>query len=179
MRRPLSKRESKIFIFCIFMIFIYVSYQFVYKPIEKKSKVLEGKIFKTQRRLKKNTKVLQRESVVQKKHKKYIVRFKQSLSNQEEMNRIFSEVEKVARESNVKIIDMKPNKIKEIDFYKVFSVNIQTQGSMDLISKFLYVLESDPYYFRIDEMNLEKRSTRTSYIKCRIVVSRLLIHSQK
>ncbi|MDP8265240.1 MAG: type 4a pilus biogenesis protein PilO [Candidatus Aceula lacicola] len=179
MIKNLSKRESQIFTLCILVSLIYIGVQFVYKPIKLQEDFFQQEINATKKKIKKSMNILKKEKSVKETYDQYLENFGQKLSDQQEMNRIFSEIEVAAKKADIKIIDMKPRRIKEEDFFKNFSFTIQTQGTMSLITKFLYFLEQKPYYFQIEEVRLEKRSTRSEDIRCEIVASRILLDPAK
>ncbi|MDD3374459.1 MAG: type 4a pilus biogenesis protein PilO [Candidatus Omnitrophica bacterium] len=177
--KRLSKRESQIFILCILVFLIYIGFQFVYKPIKSQEDLFEKKISVIKKKIKKNLNILKEEGVVKIAYDQYLEAFAQKLSDQQEMSRISSEIEAVAKEADIKIIDMKPQRIREESFFKNFSLTVQTEGTMNLIMKFLYFLEQKPHHFQIEEVRLEKRSIRSQDIRCEIVASRILLDPSK
>ena len=177
--KRLSKREGQIFILCILVLLIYIGFQFVYKPIRSQENFFEKKINVTKKKIKKSMNILKEEESTKVAYEQYLEVFGQKLSDQQEMNRIFSEIETAAKKADIKIIDMKPRRIREENFFKKFSLTVQTQGTMDLITKFLYFLEQKPYHFQIEGVRLEKRSTRSQDIRCEIVANRILLDPSK
>ena len=91
------------------------------------------------------------------------------------MASILSEIESVANEINMGVADMKPKKVKRIDFYNNFSATLTVEGELASIIRFLYVLQNTPHFFTADEVYFERSIMRTTQIKCRLVLSKALI----
>jgi len=170
-----SKREKKIFIFCILMVLIYIGYRFIFIEMQEEEAFWKAKVLNAERKVEKSLNVLNKESSINARYEEYLKLLEQKTSDTQQMASILSEIESIAGEIKLKIEDMKPKKIKKQDFYNHFSVNIRIQGEMGTITKFLYALQTKPHLFHIDELRLEKRSARVKEIKCELVASRLLI----
>ena len=112
---------------------------------------------------------------IEEEYQKYAQLLKQKRSNEQERASILSEIESVAARIDLRIADRKPKKVREIDFYNNFSVSLTIEGELGNIIHFLYLLQSDPHQFNVDEVRFEKKSRRRSDIKCYLVLSRNLI----
>ncbi|HOW35219.1 MAG TPA: type 4a pilus biogenesis protein PilO [Candidatus Omnitrophota bacterium] len=175
--RRLSKRETRIFIVCLFVIFVFVSYRFIFKPLKEDLAALEEKIEAKETQLKKILKINKRKDSVSKAYEQQIFSLRQKLSDEQEMASILSEIQSVANEIKLGVADMKPKKVKRVDFYNNFSVSLTMDGELVSIVHFLYILQNSPHFFSIDEVYFEKSSIRTAQIKCRLTLSKILIPS--
>ncbi len=173
----LSKRESQIFVLCVLMALIFVGFQFIYRPIRSQENLVDQRINVTKKKIKKNIIILKDEKSVNVVYEEYLKVFGQKLSDQQQTNQVFSQIEAAAKKAEIKIINMKPQRIREEDLFRKFSVSVQAQGTMQLIMKFIYLLEQEPYHFQIEEIRFEKRSIRSEDIRCEIIASRILIDS--
>lgn len=174
-RRPLSAREKKIFVVCLLVIAFYIIYYLGYQWVKDEIRSQQGNIFQSQKDLKKYAYAIREEKVVEQRLKSYMVALKQKGSDEQEMTKVLSDIEAVAENTGIKIINMEPGKIKRINFYNYFPVDVQTEGSLKKICEFLYALESKANHFYVDEIRIEKYAARADTLKCQLVVSRLLI----
>ena len=174
-RRPLSTREKKIFAVCLLVVAFYVIYYFGYQRVRDEIRSQQGNILQSRKDLKKYAYAAREEKAVEQKLKSYMAVLKQKGSDEQEMTKVLSDIEVVAENAGIKIINMEPGKIKRINFYNYFPVDVQTEGSLKKVCEFLYALESKANHFYVDEVRIEKYAARADTLKCQLVVSRLLI----
>ena len=173
--RRLSRREKSIFIACLLLVFIYTSYHFIFKPLQENTATVKNQIELKEKRLRNNLRIVRKERIVDEEYDQYSSYLKQKASEEQEMAAILSQIESAANEVNIRIADMKPKKVKKVDFYNNFSVTLTIEGELQTIIRFLYTLENIPHLFKIDEIYLERSSIRTTEIKCRLILSKPLI----
>ena len=65
-----------------------------------------------------------------------------------------SELEAVASQSNIRIIDIRPRSSKNIDIYKEVLIELRTEGNMDGYVKFIYNAENSLSLLRINGFQL-------------------------
>ena len=88
---------------------------------------------------------------------------------------MLSDIEKVNEKIDIRISDKKPQKVKTVDLYNQFSVSLTLEGKLEDVAHFVYDLQNKPYLLRVDELRIDKKSIRTSALRCRLVLSRILI----
>ena len=174
-QKHLSKREKFIFVICFLLAAAYAGYNFVFQPLQGSQLTLEDKIRVAQKRLHNNEKLMAQEKTVSGEYEKYAANFLQKSSDEQEMASILSQVESLANEIPLRVADMKPKKVKRTDFYNVFSASLTIEGDLAAIIRFLYTLQNTPYLFRADEAYFERSSVRTTQMRCRLVLSKILI----
>ena len=91
------------------------------------------------------------------------------------MANILSEIEAVAKGINVRILNMKPQKIKAMEFYKNFSVDLIIEGQLKDITRFLNDLQNAPHLIKADKLHLVKESVVQPVLKASLLVSKILI----
>lgn len=171
----LSHREKKIFIFCLFVIFTYIGYQFVFVAAVREEAFLQDRISALNRQIVRDLRILEKEPEVKSLYEAYLGNLKQKGTDMQEMASILSDIESVAKALNLRIEDMKPRRIRSQEIYSHFPVSVRVRASLDLVVRFLYDLQAPPYVFYVEELRLEKPSIRQTEILCEIIVSRLLI----
>ena len=173
--RRLTLREQQILAIAFFVAFAYFNVHFIFRPLKEKITALENNIRSTQKRFLKNKRIIKKEEAVESEYAKHALSLKQKASDEQEMASILSEVEAVANQLNMRIADMKPNKVKRVDFYNSFSVNLTIEGELATTTHFLYALQNTPHLFKVDEIYFERSSFRASELRCRLILSKALI----
>ena len=146
-RWHLSPRENRILILCLFLIFIYISYNFIFQPLRKTIADFETRIKVSEKRLRNNLKMMRMERVVDEEYDKYSSYFKQKVSDEQAMAAILSEIESVANEINMRVADMKPKKAKRTDFYNYFSATLTIEGELATVTQEREILKKAVAFF--------------------------------
>lgn len=174
--RPLTKREQNILIICIVLVFSYVGYNGVYKPTSERIQYLDERALTLQQQLKKSQMTISRSDLVGRKYADIIKRFKQSRSNEQEMSAILSEIENAAKQLNLQIADLKPQRVKSDEDFNWFSISLTISSGLDNIVQFLYAVQNEPYFFNVEEIRFDKGAQRgVEDLKTSLVLSRFLI----
>ncbi|GEM_PF-1075173 len=173
--RPLSSREGVILAVCLVMGFTYFSYRFVFQAMRDRLEEAQNKITVSQKRLNNDLKILRQEAAVEKEYEKYLEDVRQDATEEQEMASMLSEIESVANTIGLHVSDMKPKRVRRVDFYNQFSAALTIEGELSSILEFLYVLQGAPHSFKVDELYLERGIARSAQIKSRISLSKILI----
>jgi len=176
MIKRLTKREQGIFIACASLIFIYVGFNGIFKPLKETSQMVDRKIEVQQRRLDKDMRIIRKAKALGKEYSVILEQFKQSESDEQVMSKIFLEIERVADELGLKIADLKPKKVRKVDFYNRFSVSLTLESQFQEIVHFIYILQKQPLLFDIDEVRFEQGPRRNrATINTHLILSKILI----
>ncbi len=173
--RPLTKRENVILVICLLAGCAYLVKNFVFTFIDENNTTFEDKVKVGEKRLRNNLRILGKEKAVNAEYNKYLPYFAQKASEEQEMATILAQIESVANALSMRVADMKPNKVRRIDFYNNFSVTLTIEGELPAILHFLHTLQNLPNLFSVNEIYFERSSIRASSIKCRLIVSKALI----
>ena len=177
MIKRFTKRELVTFIICIILVVIYGSYIGIVRPLREKISSLDDDFESQQKKLRKNLKIIEKAKAMNRQYDQYLSQLKQSGSNEQVMASILSEIEQVAGQLGLKITDLKPKRVKREEYYNLFSVNLTIDSDLNEILQFIYTLQGEPHFFRVDEFTFEKGAQRNSgqALKTRFVLSRILI----
>jgi Tfp pilus assembly protein PilO len=154
---------------------MYGCYNWVYLPLKKQKEQLADKINAKERELRKAMAMIKREDVLPEAYTAVLEKLKQNSSDEKTMSSIIYEIEGVANESSISITEMKPQRVRNEDFYNNFSVSLATDGSIIEIMKFLHTLQNETHFFTIEEARFSKVSPRSQVLKCQLIVSKALI----
>lgn len=103
-------------------------------------------------------------------------KFRISKSPQQVMSSILSQVEEIAGELKLKILELKPNTPQKEADLRLFSVNLMVEGSFKDIVKFVYMLQKDPYFFDVKQFRFDRdASSSESEISTRLVLEKMFV----
>jgi len=175
MLKNISKREKIILVVCVLLISAYFTFNFVITPIREKIDDLNNEILTKEMKLKKNYKILNLKDTQEEDYKKYSDYLKQKDNDQQEMSKLLSEIESVSGRIDIHVSDMKPLRVRAVDFYKKFSVELEAEGMLDEITRFIHSVQGKPYLLDVERLRLERRSMRTNKLKVFVLISRIRI----
>ena len=169
------KRERNILVIILGVLLVFAIYSLIFQPLMERISFLNKEIESKELKLKKNQRILNREKSATADYKKYERYLKQGISEEQEMASLLSEIEAIANQLNIQVSDMKPRKVKRIDFYNSFAVEIESEGRLQDILKFIYTLQSPPHLLRAEKVRLEKQASTSSLLKGYLLVTKILI----
>jgi len=173
--RSLTKREKIILMLCCGVTFAYLSWNGVWKPLQKQEMFLEREIPKSEKLLQKNLAIIRKGRQAKQAYEQHMSSLIQKRSDEEEMSAILSQVEFLANEIGMRIAEIKPKRVRTVDFYNRFSVSLAVEGKLEDIVHFLYILQNAPYYFNVDEIKFETESSSPIFLNCAFSLNRILI----
>ena len=174
--RRLTQREQFIGILCVLMIVMYGGYNGVVKPLQDRIEETDERIELKRSQLNKNRRMIRKSTVQNGSYDAYREKFRQTKSVEQVMSAMISEIEEAAANLELKIVELKPNRVRKSDFYNQFSVNVSINSAFVDIVQLLYVLQSDPYFYDIEEVRFDKGSRKKSdTLKVRLVLSKILL----
>lgn len=173
----LKQREKIILIFTVALITVYVVVYGVIKPLRNNGQDMTNQIRVTQERLRKSMHMIEKVKTLDNDYQKLVEVFGKASSEAAEASAMVARLESVARETNIHITNMQPQRAVNQGALTAFPVDLSIDGSWPDITKFLYEVQAAPDLFNIDEMNLEKYSDTASSLRGHIVLSRLRIAS--
>ena len=106
---------------------------------------------------------------------KYVQYVQRSGSDEEEVAKILGEIEALARQSNVYLVDMKPQTPKEVDFYKEYAVEIEAEGDMTALVRFLYQMNTSVQLLRVEKLRLNSRKSGDPVLKSSMLITKILV----
>jgi Tfp pilus assembly protein PilO len=131
------------------------------------------------------------------KHKKELIKINHLLINQEdELAREFSvlskkmqaklplgggqsefltELGRVAQETNVHIKTMNPRPLKDLDFFKELSVEIDMEANLGNLVRFLYEMRKSSVVLVANRLRLKPKSERSALLEGHLVISTIFL----
>ena len=173
--KQLSSREKSILIVSFLMISFYLAFNVLYKPLKEISEHSNQEKEKDKRILFKNFKIIHRAEQVSPVYDRYFNLFQQMKTDEEQMSTIISQLESIATEMNFHFSEVKPRKVKKVDFYNIFSVSLAMEGDFPMIMKFFYMLQVQSNFFGVEEIHIRKNLPQDNNLQVSCVITRKLI----
>lgn len=170
-----SSRERWLFYLAIIFIVGIVSLIVVVEPIWTEWQELNKEIYTEERQLLKNLKILAQKEQISKLYDKYAKNIRMKGSVEEETAVILREIENIARTSKTYITDIKPHKVKDMDFYKEYYVELEAEGNIASLAKFIYDLQTSKQILKVRHLRLNAKAGRGDVLKGYMIVTKVLI----
>lgn len=171
----LNKREKALFYLALILILLGIGQRVIFSPIRAKWKQLDEKVSENLSRLKKSESILAKSAAVEEEYKKNISAVKATGSEEEEMTKFLSEIESLASPSSIHLIEIKPLPVKKTEPYKTYYVELEAEGGISQISKFMYDIENSPNLLTVDKFSLGAKESGTNLLKFHLVVTKLTV----
>ena len=157
MQRLISKRERIILFVTVAVVFSSVVFTFLIAPLLKRADILNKEIKRTRLKLKKYAYLLSQESELKEKFEEFASRQHLSSESPEAAVSSLSVLEALAKEANIRIIDIRPQVPRSSQQYKETVIDLRTEGMMEGYFKFLYSIENSLTLFEIKRFQLNAK----------------------
>ena len=173
--RKLTSREIRILIITLGFIVFFIAYQSVIRPMRENSADINVRLHAVRSKLIKARQIVSQKDLIEGRHQSLVRLIGLADSEDAQMTAIISKIEAAARESNVHIANIQPQKAVTQKEAKFLAVELEVDGQWLDMVQFLYTLQQRPNFYFINELNLEKYSGTASSLRGRIVVSRMCL----
>jgi Tfp pilus assembly protein PilO len=170
-----SKREKTIAYVVVIAISLLVSVRLIVSPIKTKLKEIDKEIETTRKQLERDWGRLEQKEVLTQRYQKYIQYAKVIGSDEEVMAKILSEIEGLASEAAINLIDVKPSPAKKIDFYNQYTIEVKAEGDMTSIVTFLYKLNVSTQLLRAEKVRFTSKERNSPLVKANLIITKVLV----
>ena len=173
--KKLNRREFSILMITLSLLVFFVIFQFVIKPMRQGSSDINDRLRVVRVKLIKARQMVVQKSRVEARYQNLVNLIGVVDSEDAQMLTIVSKIDAAARESNIHIANIQPQKSVTQKDLRFLAVELEIDGQWLDIVQFLYLLQKQPNFYFINELNLEKYSGVSSSLRGRIVVSRMCL----
>lgn len=170
----LSKREKAILFLVLGIIAASFIYNFVLEPFMNKWVDLNGQISAKKAKLEKCVRLISKAQNYSEEYSRYAAQSEGVKSDEEHVALVLSFVESTARKANVYINSMKPNSIKEKNFYKIILIEADIEAPIKDLTVFLYEIKNSPKMLKVKSVDINAKSTPANSVKARVLISDIL-----
>lgn len=173
--KKLNPRETVILIITIGLIIFFIAYQFVLKPMHEGFADINKRQRVDRDRLINLSLMVAQKDFIEARYQNLVKLIGVVDSEEAQMPAIFSKIEAAARETNIHIANIQPQKSVTQKEARFLAVKLEIDGQWLDIVRFLYLLQQQPNFYFINELDLEKYSDTTNSLRGRIVISRMFL----
>ncbi len=169
----LSSREKRFFILTSIIVGLSIFYLIAFKAIFLKWKVLSGEILQKETKLIKLRGVIAAKEELEEEYNNFKDRIKVKGSPDKDMvTGLLKDIESIARNSAVNILNIEPLPVKRERFYEQYSIQMEIEGDIEGIGLFLYNMDNSfRGFLNIERLEIESKG------KERVLKAHLLINS--
>lgn len=150
---------------------------FVAGPLKERKEKLQADFRRETAVLLKERQSLKQAEISRVESDKLFAPFIQSGTDEAEMSRLLSQLESLAGQYGLRVVEIKPQRVKTADKAKTFVVSLNLEGSLQSLIGFLYSAQAEPHRLGIVELNLESKLPQQEGLNvCRVDLSRLRVN---
>lgn len=172
----LTPREKGILYFLIAVILLSVAYNFLAESLYKYWKNTNREISLMKGKLSQSLSIIRNKENIDKEYAVYADRLKFRGTDEQEITTMLNGIETIARNANLKIVNMKPKPPQAKEFYVRYMVEIETESDMTSLMKFIYDTKNSPLLLKVDRLGLNTKMRQADVvIRATLVISRISI----
>ena len=171
----LSKREKTVLYAAVFFISLTLLDRLIVYPIFSKIEGLNKEIQAREAGIKKNLHILAHRDRILAESVKYSALLSSARSEKEEMTFLLKEIESLANESSVYLIDMKDAGLKNLGSSKKYFITLNCEAQVEQLTDFMYNIESSNRLLSIEKYQISPKSKDSSVARCSMSISKLAV----
>ena len=144
-------------------------------PVRTKFNALNQQIRISEKQLGGDMRNINQKKFIGEEYEQYLPYIRRSGSDEEEVAKILGEIEALARKSSVYLVDMKPRKPREVEFYKEYTVEIEAEGYMGSVMSFIYQLNTSSQLLRVETLRLNLTKGDSNVLSASMLITKVLI----
>lgn len=175
-----SAGERKLFWMTLGVIGSYVIYIYLIEPGWNFITDLNTQTLSKEIQLLKSKRIINQKDRICKEYNKFAKALFIKGSLEEEMAETLRELEIKAKETGLHLIDIKPQPVKELTFYKRLTIAIEAEGDIEEVSRFIYEVCSSDKILKVQAFRIKAKRSSTSgsgnrsILTSQLVISRIL-----
>lgn len=154
MTRVFSQREKIILSITAAVLIFSLAFNFLFLPLFRKNAALNKEIKVSRLKLKRYLYLLEHKEHLNDKYGSLAADLNLSVAGKDILLAALSELEVLAKDANIRIIDLRPENPKARDLYQEIIIALRTQGAMEDLLKFIYLLRQSASALMIKKLQL-------------------------
>jgi Tfp pilus assembly protein PilO len=171
----LNKREKKLFYIVLVFLAIVFSNNFVVTPLKKEIGLVKQEKIKKEIEWKKNNQIIKQKKQIKEEFEKYMAFIKKKGSDEEDVASFLKEIESLAQKSKVSLINIKPQPVKKMEFYKKYTIEIKGEGHIEQFVKFIYYLQKSYQILKVEKIHFNVRNSFSTRVKGSLIITKILV----
>jgi len=153
----LTAREKIILYITVLVLAFSAAFSPVIIPLVNKDRILSQGITVTRLKFKKYLWLLSQKENIQDKYKEFSKTFKAPGQKEDIVVLALTQLENLAKESGIQIVDIRPQLSKNSSSHKEILVDLRTEGQIAGYFKFIYGIENPLSLFRIKKLQISTK----------------------
>ncbi|MFH1338991.1 MAG: type 4a pilus biogenesis protein PilO [Candidatus Omnitrophota bacterium] len=174
----LLKRERIILYFTLGLIGFSLMLNFIFLPVINEFGDLNKEITLCQLNLKKSIKLLSRKQKIQQDYTQISSLTQLEAGEEEIITLVLAQLENLASQAGLRIIDIRPQASRDLDRYKEIVVELKQEGKIEGFLRFIYDLENPPHLLRIKKLQLNSKAAG-GVLEGQLLVSKIYLPFEK
>ena len=171
MIRHLSKRERWIAFLTVLILVIAVAERTLLRPFVDLVRNQAGTVETRRFELARNLNLLVEETFVEREYEAISETLGLVLTPEEETARMLGVIQRIGQDARVEIQNIKPLTIRDGDFYKTFSLELECEGRIEDIARFLFEIGESEAGMRVSRMRLSAQRGSAMILKASMQIS--------
>ena len=168
----LSARERVLLHLAVLVLAIAVWYSLLLGPMIERWKEVRVEVTSKALLYQKYMRMAQRESVTREGYQHFVDQLRMTGSEEEEMALLLKEIEGLARDK-IRITNIKPHSTKDFEFYRGFNVEIDCEGGIGSLVRFIYEAERSRSMFRVRRLRIQAKGGQPGLLEVSLLLSKL------
>ena len=85
------------------------------------------------------------------------------------------EIESLARQAKVYLVDVKPKAPQKVDFYKEYAVEIEAEGEIADLITFLHQVNISAQLLRVEKLRLNSQENESTVLKSSMLITKVSV----
>jgi Tfp pilus assembly protein PilO len=171
----LSKRDKIIAYTVISLLFLIILDRLILYPVTSKMKSLNEEIKKKEASINKSLHIISQKDKITTESQKYSPYMAKGSSEEEEISGFLQDVEELASNSSVYLVDLKPAGVSSVGSAKKCLVSLSCEAQMEQIIAFMYNIENSAKLLTIEKYQINPKSRESTVAQCVITVSKIIM----
>lgn len=171
----LSKKERIGLAIAVIFVFSAFLDRAVIAPIHRQIQRLYKEVEIKEREFGQGVRNIKQKNIIISQYQKYTEYLVKGGSDEEEIAKVLSELEGLARETYVGLIDVRPQLPTRTEFYRIFYIEVEIESEMDSLVNFLYQLNNSPQLLRTKKVRFSLKDKDSPFIKATFLITKVVI----
>lgn len=167
----LSRREKAIFYICLTVAAGILFYVTIAEPMINDWDRTKKEIVKKKIELERYGKKAKKDNEIMEQIKPVIEKVKWQVPRAEFQSVLLARVEGMAKDSGIKIVNMKFLSDKEFDFYRELSTEVKIECSLGSLTKFLWALQNMPQILDVRKLELKPKDKESKVLQGELLIA--------
>jgi hypothetical protein len=143
--------------------------------VQARLRELDTRTAQREAQIRKDLRIIAQKQRIEIQHVNYKPYLGMQSTENEEFTVFLKEVDTLARDNVVSVVDMKPTGTKEMESAKKYMINLNIEADMAALVKFMYAIEDSKKLMTVEKYQISPKSRDSDTAKCSLLISKLVI----